>query len=116
MQGDEHDPLWDLLGRAREPKISAFFSRNVLREIRLAQQEPVGWIARLRLSWRVALPVSAALAVVLISWGTLSKPTPAARHSLEAEIVSNPDYDVINHLDELVASEESALWTESSTN
>ncbi|MBK1835279.1 hypothetical protein [Roseibacillus ishigakijimensis] len=32
--------LWDLLGEASEPQASPFFSRNVLREIRLQESEP----------------------------------------------------------------------------
>ena len=30
------------------------------------------------------------------------------------QIVGNPDYEVINHLDELVADEESSLWLDDS--
>jgi hypothetical protein len=35
--------------------------------------------------------------------------------SVPAQIVSNPDYEVINHLDELVADEESSLWLDDTT-
>ena len=34
MKRDDDQELWDLLGQAAEPKISPFFARNVLREIR----------------------------------------------------------------------------------
>ena len=35
--------------------------------------------------------------------------------SVPTQIVRNPDYEVINHLDELVADEESSLWLDDST-
>jgi len=34
MQREDDQQLWDLLGRTAEPKLSPFFARNVLREIR----------------------------------------------------------------------------------
>jgi hypothetical protein len=34
MKNEEHDDLWELLGRARPVKASPMFSRNVLRAVR----------------------------------------------------------------------------------
>ena len=34
MQREDDQQLWDLLGRTAEPKLSPFFARNVVREIR----------------------------------------------------------------------------------
>src|SRR4030095_12169230 len=34
MQPEDDQQLWDLLGRTAEPKLSPFFARNVLREVR----------------------------------------------------------------------------------
>lgn len=112
MNGDEHDQLWDLLGKAGQPGVSPFFARNVLRKIRRAQQERVRWAVWRWPSWRVAIPASVAALAVLFSFGVVPLRHQASRNSLDAEMASNPDYEVINHLDELVASEENALWTE----
>ena len=35
---------------------------------------------------------------------------------LEGKIVGTPDYEVIKHLDELVADEESSVWLDDSVN
>ena len=34
MNTEEHDDLWQLLGKARTPSVSPFFSRNVVRAAR----------------------------------------------------------------------------------
>jgi hypothetical protein len=48
MNHDEQDKLWELLGKAREPKAAPFFASKVLRAIR---EEPVGLLAWLRRKW-----------------------------------------------------------------
>ena len=53
MNTEEHDDLWELLGKARETKVSPFFSRNVLRAIREEEQEKVGFFSWLRAHWKV---------------------------------------------------------------
>jgi hypothetical protein len=44
----ENDPLWDLLGKARQPaRPSPFFSRNVLRRVREERPAPAPrWMPR----------------------------------------------------------------------
>ncbi len=117
MKTDEHDPLWDLLGKAKQPGVSPFFARNVLREIRQTQQERVGFFTWVRRSWRVAVPVGAAAMVALMSTSVFHQHPQKQEHSpVLAQIVGNPDYEVINHLDELLASEENAVWTDDSVN
>ena len=114
MNSDEYDPLWDLLGKAKQPTVSPFFARNVARAVRSMETERPGIFAWLRNSWRVAVPVAAAALVVMVSAIGLqhhSKPQP---NPVSIQIVNNPDYDVINHLDELVDSEENAIWLENS--
>lgn len=114
MDADEHDSLWDLLGQARRPDVSPFFARDVLREIRRVRQKHRGLVAWFLRSWRVAVPATAAAIAVVVSTAVL-RDNPKPQHNpLLAQIVSNPDYDVINHLDELSASEENALWLEAS--
>jgi len=36
----QSDQLWDLLGRAKPVEVSPFFSRNVIRELRMAPERP----------------------------------------------------------------------------
>ncbi len=121
MKPDEQDKLWELLGKTRQPSVSPFFARNVLRAVRQEVQEggqkrPL--LARLtralhRWSWQIAAAGVCAIAVLV----TVS-PTAFVRHhhsapaqpSLDTQIVANPDYEVIVHLDELAADEESSLW------
>jgi len=121
MKSDENDKLWKLLGNARQPDVSPFFSRNILRAIRQEEAtQPVGpleFLGKLgrafnRWSWRFTIAGTCA-AAVLIS----ISPTAFHHHHVTEDnagvtraIVANPDYEVINHLDELVADEESSLW------
>ncbi len=128
MKADDNDKLWELLGKTRPPEVSPFFSRNVLRAIRQeGEARPaVSWpgaaLARSlrRWMWQFALGGTCAAAVA----ATLVTAFPGAfvRHhhtasvqsGLARQIVGNPDYEVINHLDELVADEESSLWLDDS--
>ena len=116
MNSDEHDDLWCLLGKARQPTVSPFFSRDVIREVRGLQQERVGFFSWLRRHWQV--PALGACAAVVIT-GTFIKSAQSDRLAMDhqqqllamAETVSeSPDYQVIAHLDELLDSEESSLW------
>lgn len=64
MKRDDDQQLWDLLGRSPGPRLSAFFARNVLRQVR---QEPrlLGRAGRW-LNLRILVPASGvALAVIL---------------------------------------------------
>jgi hypothetical protein len=55
MNQDENDDLWRLMGRAKAPEVSPFFSRNVLREVRREREErPFIW-GNLRPRWAMAL-------------------------------------------------------------
>ena len=111
MNTDEQDDLWRLLGRAKAPSVSPFFSRNVLRAIREEEQEKPRVFALLRWRW---LTVSATACGVLVA-AALSfhqaKPVPTdAVMVLAQQVSASPDYQVINHLDELLASEETSVW------
>ena len=120
MNADDNDKLWELLGKTRQPSVSPFFSRNVLRAIRQEGQESQGARGSRSLhrwSWRIAIAGTCAVAALI----TLS-PTAFVRHRHQApvqaglapQIVGNPDYEVIKHFDELVADEESSLWLDDS--
>ena len=128
MKGDDNDKVWELLGKARQPAVSPFFARNVLRAVRQEEDaRPIrAWLSRFfssaarslhRWTWQVAIAGTCAVAV-LITVG----PGPFVRHhhsvpaqtKFARQIVGNPDYEVIKHLDELVADEESSLWLDDS--
>ncbi len=111
MNQDENDDLWHLLGKARTPAVSPFFSRNVLREIRAERQEQPGLVTWLLRRWRLGAVSACVLAVVGIgAWQQIERPPTIAE--LAQKVSASPDYAVINHLDELLASEETSVWLE----
>jgi hypothetical protein len=67
MKHDEHDELWELLGKAREPKSSPFFASKVLRAIREESRAPqrVTFWQWFRQSWLLPTVASAAAAVAI---------------------------------------------------
>jgi len=112
MKIDEQDDLWDLLGHAKAPAVSPFFSRNVLRAIREEKQENPRILAVL--SWRW-LMVSACVCGLLAASGLNLRNNHQSAQAdtvtqLAQQVSSSPDYQVINHLDELLASEETSVW------
>ena len=109
MNTEEHDDLWDLLGKARKPDVSPFFSRNVLRAIREERSQPgvLSWFVR---AWRVT---AAAVCALLIGgfalWqgtGVLHDPTTV----LAEQFATSPDFQVVSDLEELMDSEKIAVW------
>jgi hypothetical protein len=117
MKRDDDQQLWDLLGRATEPKLSPFFARDIVRQIR---QEP-RWFARARswLSLRKLVPASGlALAMITAMIFTLHpslRQKPAATESDPLAKIDVQDYEVVADLEELLASDENSLWDEDST-
>ncbi len=116
MKREDDQDLWDLLGRTAEPKLSPFFARNVLRQVR---QEPSGFQrARKWVSLRRLIPASA-LAIVVIGVAVathhpVSQKSPASEPDVVAKI-DPQDYEVVADLDELLAVDENSLWDENST-
>ena len=109
------DDLWRLLGKARPPKVSPFFARNVLREVRGLRQEQPGFFAILRRRWQLTLATAAAgcIAVVAASQflgGDLRNGQADPLAAIAQQVSESPDYYVINDLDDLLASEESSVW------
>lgn len=107
---EEQDDLWQLLGKARPTVVSPFFSRNVLREIRLTPRKKEGAFSWLRARWRAASLAAAALALLAVNVGHYW-PRPETQRP-PAEIA---DYEVINHLDELLAYEQNSIWVDDSS-
>lgn len=114
MKSDEHDDLWDLLGKARTPVASPFFSRNVLRAIREEKQEATGVFAWLRRRWQVGAlgACTAVVAAIALTPGPERTETPDPTAVLAEQVSKSIDYQVISNLDELIASEESLAWLE----
>jgi anti-sigma-K factor RskA len=117
MQPEDDQQLWDLLGRTAEPKLSPFFARNVLREIRPEASrfgQAQDWF-----SWR-RLVAASAVAVVVIGMAIAthapgwSKKSPEREPDVVAKI-DPQDFDVVADLDELLAWDEDSLWTEKPT-
>jgi hypothetical protein len=109
MNRDDDPKLWDLLGQADEPKISPFFARNVLREIR----EPDRATSRAWLNPRRWIPAGATavlIAVVFLRLHTAPLPHPSsdALANVDAQ-----DSEVIADLDDLFASDDNNSLDES---
>jgi len=106
MKRDDDQELWDLLGQGAEPKISPFFARNILREIR----KPSDWASvRGWLNFRRLVPAAgmaaALVAAVFLSMHTSVAPV-AAPSSEKLANVDAQDYEVISDLDDLLASDD----------
>lgn len=106
MKREDDEKLWDLLGHSTAPKVSPFFARNVLREIRQthAEREP-----RRGMLLRWLIP-AAGVATVIIA--ALTFPTQLVEHNQResrAEVVASvdgADSDLLADLDELADSDD----------
>lgn len=126
---DRDDDLWKVMGRAREPRVSEFFARNVLREVRAHEEgKAQGWIPAGWWKWALPATVAAMIAIAAVtlqispvsSTVQLSAPSPSitttekALAELPIEIIkASPDYDVIAELDTLLAFEKNDTWLDS---
>jgi hypothetical protein len=115
MNKEENDDLWELLGKARQPAVSPFFSRNVLREVRnLPQERGFDFLGWLRQRWQVAALAVCVIAVALAGGAFIERNDEEQQIAAIAQTVTeSPDYEVIAHLDELLAYEENSVWLES---
>jgi hypothetical protein len=111
------DALWNLLGKAQPPEASDFFSRNVMREIRLAKQAPQSCWQKLAQTLRRP-QLAIGLAVVLVAFITiLALPLPPHSDSKTPQLVNAPagEETLPNYLDEellLVAADEPDLFSD----
>ena len=132
-----NDPLWKLLGEAREVEVRGNFTANVLRAARNTPQEK-GWLASLRAMVRGESSVTwlrpgavALFLVVLVAGGVVWLPkqavqpqavlasdgtpaTPALSDEDMALIANDVDLALegMNHLDTLVAMEDTSALTD----
>jgi len=117
MRREDDARLWDLLGQANTPAPSPFFARNVLRSIR-EQPTFVRRIAQWFSIGRLVPAATVAMAIIVMVF-VAQAPT---RTDLSMTNDSDPvakidpqDYEVVADLDELVASDENALWDDNSS-
>jgi hypothetical protein len=78
--------------------------------LREQPQEHAGVIAWLRRRWRIAAVATCGLFLATggIFLNLPQRPDPIA--VLAQQVSLSPDYDVITHLDELIETEENAVW------
>ena len=112
MKREDDPELWDLLGEAKAPSLSPFFSRNVAREIRNEKDwraHIFGWFKPGRL-----IPASAvALALVVASLSAHFPATDPGSDLPEAVASIDPqDYDAVADLDDLLTTDDDSLWNE----
>ncbi len=113
MNTEEQDDLWRLLGKARGPVESPFFSRNILRAIRTEKQEKTGLLAWLLRHWQIpALGTCALVAAGLVLLPSGESASDQTTVRLAEQVSQSIDYQVIANLDELLASEENLAWLE----
>jgi hypothetical protein len=114
MNTEEHDDLWQLLGKARTPDPSAFFSRNVLRAVREQEPAPAAGLRGFLRKWRVpALSAGLVFAAAALMFSPFEQADSVTL--LAQQVSASPDYQVITHLDELLDSEQNSVWLESSS-
>ena len=117
MNHEEQDELWTLLGKARQPKPSAFFAANVLRAVRVvraedSQAEPKpGILAWLRAKW--VLPVTtgacaAVLAFLALRPAATIAPTPDPLEGIAVAAAATPE--IVPSFGGLLASEDNSIW------
>lgn len=113
MNTDEHDELWRLLGKAKKTEVSPFFARNILREIRTQKPLHTGILTRMLRRWRLTALTASAL--ILLAAGLAPSLFRKSASSQSQAQLTTPDYDTINHLDELLAYEENSIWLDNSS-
>lgn len=111
MNHEEHDELWNLLGKARQPKASAFFAANVMRAVRTDAEPKPGFLAWLRAKWHVPVTAGICAAVLAILAVRHSDNTvPAADPLEEIATAAAAAPEIAPSLGTLLASEDNSIW------
>jgi hypothetical protein len=111
MKREDDEKLWDLLGHSAQPKVSPFFARNVLREVRESESKSRvgGW-----LQWLVP---AAGVAVAIIAALFLGGQTPDQNYSdartETLSFIESQDSELIADLDDLIETDDNNSWDES---
>ena len=109
MNHEEHDELWNLLGKARQPKPSPFFTANVMRVVRAEAEPKPGLLAWLRAKWYVPAGACAAVLAVL-ALRPADVPAPGADPLEEIAAAAATAPDTVPSLDSLLAAEDNSIW------
>ena len=120
MNHDEHDKLWELLGKAGERKASPFFVNKVMHAVRRQEAtvtEPVTIWMWLRQRWFVpaAAGVCALLAAFNLLQGPTTSPIPKALSSADplaemVAVISSETEEYDTPLTDLIATEDNSVW------
>ena len=106
MKREEDEKLWDLLGHSAEPKVSPFFARNVVRQIREARPETA---ARPWWNLRWLMPATG-VAVAVLAALLLRVQVPQNRQADPREdglaLSEVQDSELMADLEDLVGSED----------
>ncbi len=116
MNHDEQDKLWELLGKAPEPKASPFFSSKVMRAIREPEVERFSIWAWLRQKWIIPVAAGACAVVAAVSVfknDTTKTQTPRLTKSdmlteMVTVMAANDDFET--SLSDLLATEDNSVW------
>ena len=111
MNHEEHDELWELLGKARQPKPSAFFAANVMRAVRADAEPKPGFLARLRAKWVLPAAAGAGAAVIAIFALRPSVTRPPAADPLEGiALAAAATPEIAPSLSTLLAGDDNSIW------
>ncbi len=111
MNHEEHDELWHLLGKARQPKPAPFFAANVMRAVRAEAEPKPGFIAWLRAKWYVPATAGACAAVLaFLALRPAVIPVTGADPLEEIAMAAATTPDTLPSLDSLLASENNSIW------
>ncbi len=117
MNDEEHDDLWEFLGKARKPKVSPFFAANVMRKLREETERPRGFAAfALWLRQRWYIPATAAACVIAVMMSLPEKiqtrPVEPTLDDMAIAVAEISELHLIADLDTLVAADNNAIWLE----
>lgn len=124
QEHDEHDELWELLGKAKRPAVSMRFTQDVMRAIEKKESPFRRWLNSFGRPW---VPVAAGAFALLLAGGGIwigaldHRQGPAPEDvafeeiaNLDTQAAPEEDFEIINDLDSLLASEENRVWIEDS--
>lgn len=116
MKREDDQALWDLLGKAKEPALSPFFARNVVRQIRQEKrwsEYVFGWF-----NPRKLIPASAVGVAMMVAALSVHLPVPDSSPDNPPDTLASidpQDYDTVADLDDLLTSDDDSLWNENDT-